>query len=186
MDIGDLLREAREAKNWSLRDAAERSGLSLSFIGAVERNETSPSMRSLKNLTDALGVHLTDLFKNLEQAPDTITIKSPLVTPEMRQRLDNVFPGVAMYVLSHETSNSLQALMVVARPGGSTGEGDFTHEGEEFALLLSGTLWLRVGDREYNLRQGDSISFQSSVPHRWENRDVIPCMCLWVLTPPSW
>lgn len=176
MDIGTFLKETREGKKWTLRDAADHSGLSPSFIGAVERNETSPSMRSLKSLTDALGIRLTDAVKYLEQEEETH--RSLLVPPEMRRRINHVFPGVEMYVLSPETNDSLQALMMIAEPGGSTGEGDFVHEGEEFALLLSGTLWLKIGDNEYNLRQGDSIGFKSSVPHRWENRGVLPSICL--------
>jgi transcriptional regulator with XRE-family HTH domain len=183
VEIGEILKKAREVKKWSLRDAADHSGLSPSFISAVERNETSPSMRSLKSLTDALDIRLTDVVKYFEQEE---TSNSPLITPEMRRRINQVFPGVQMYVLSPETNDSLQALMIIAEPGGSTGEGDFRHEGEEFAFLLSGTLWIKIGDTEYNLRQGDSISFKSSTPHRWENRGVLPSICLWVLTPPSW
>jgi transcriptional regulator with XRE-family HTH domain len=172
----------RESRGLSLREVGERAGLSPSFVGQVERNETSPSMRSLKSITDALGVRLTDLLKDLEEIKES---DLNLTTPEMRRRLDNVFSGVEMYVLSPDNGGKMQALMVVARPGGSTG-GMFTHEGEEFAMLLSGTLWIQIGDKEYHLRQGDTISFESSVPHRWENRGVLPCVCLWVMTPPSW
>ncbi len=184
MNIGSLIKQIREAKGLSLRDLSEKSGLSPSFLGQIERGDTSPSMRSMKVLTDALGIRLTELFSSIEKenghSPHVITL-------EQRQKIANVFPaGVDMYLLAPENDGVLQPLMVFAQPGASTGEGFFSHEGEEFAYVLMGSLWIKIDDFEYDLREGDSVSFKSKSLHRWENRGASTAVILWVLTPRAW
>lgn len=182
MNIGTLIKQVRENKGLSLRDVSERCGLSASFIGQIERDETSPSMRSIKSITDALGIKLTELFKNIENQENP----SPLVVLHNRRKIENLFLGVEMYLISPSENRNLQSVIVYAQPGASTGENYFKHDGEEFAYLLSGTLWIWLDGKEYNLREGDSFGFNSNSPHKWENRGILPSICLWVLTPPSW
>src|SRR5699024_432759 len=119
-------------------EVGERSKISPSFIGQIERNETSPSMKSIMSITEALGMRLTDLLSEIEEFE--YDQSSEVITPEKRKRIDNVFSGVEMYVLSSDKISGLQVLMIIARPGASTG-GIFKHSGEEFAIVLSGTLW---------------------------------------------
>lgn len=181
MEIGELFKQIREQKGLSLRELSEKSGLSASFIGQVERNETSPSMRSVMSMAQALGIKLTELFSTIEEAE-----ASPVITSTNRRKLDKVFPGVEMYILSPNNDGLLQPIFIIAQPGGSTGDGFFRHEGEEFAFVMSGSLWIQLGENEYSLQEGDSISFKSSLPHRWENRGNTNSICIWILTPPSW
>lgn len=182
MKIGDVLRHIREARGLSLRELSQKSGLSASFIGQIERDETSPSVRSLKALTDALGIKLVDLFNGIEQNGSA---SSPVVTPDKRRRIEYPGYGVQMYLLTPDTNRDLQLILIIAEPGGSTGEGLYSHEGEEAGLILSGSLYVQIGDKEYYLREGDSLSFKCSTPHRWENRGKTTSISVWAITPPS-
>jgi transcriptional regulator with XRE-family HTH domain len=184
MDIGGLIKQIRESKGQSLRDLSEKSGLSPSFLGQIERGETSPSMRSVKVLTEALGIRLTELFRTIEKEAGQ---SSHVVTLEQRRKIPNVFPpGIEMFFLAPENNGVLQPLMVFAEPGVSTGEGFFSHEGEEFAYVLLGSLWIKIDDAEYDMREGDCVSFKSKSIHRWENRGSATSVTLWVLTPRAW
>ncbi len=60
---------------------------------------------------------------------------------------------------------------------------DYAHEGEEFAHVLSGALVFAVDGMEHRLETGDSIHYQSTVPHLIRNEDTRPAEVLWVLTP---
>lgn len=180
MKIGDALRQIREARGLSLRELSQKSGLSASFIGQIERDETSPSVRSLKALTDALGIKMADLFDGIEQKAS-----SPVVTPDKRRRIDYPGYGVQMYLLTPDTNQNLQLILIIAEPGASTGEGFYSHEGEEAGLILSGSFYAQVGDKEYYLREGDSLGFKCSTPHRWENRGKTTSISVWAITPPS-
>ncbi|MBS7527677.1 cupin domain-containing protein [Fusibacter paucivorans] len=182
MDIGNQLKQNREQKGLSLREVGEISGLSASFIGQVERNETSPSMRSLKSITDALGVKLADLLISMEPQQET---PSHVVSINKRRKVENLFPGVEMYYLTPKDKKDFMVAILYAKPGSSSGDDDSIHEGEEFGYIISGMLRFWEDGKEYMLREGDSISLSSSVPHRWENGSAAPCISLWMTTPPA-
>jgi len=71
------------------------------------------------------------------------------------------------------------------KPGAGSGES-YTHEGEEFLHILRGEfeIWLN-NDEHHRLKQGDSLYFQSSTPHRWRNPGKSESWLLWVNTPPT-
>lgn len=70
-------------------------------------------------------------------------------------------------------------------PGASSGDQPHTHSGEEVGLLLSGELDYWVDGVHYHLRPGDSVSFESSAPHRYRNPGTVPAVCVWSETPPG-
>jgi mannose-6-phosphate isomerase-like protein (cupin superfamily) len=75
----------------------------------------------------------------------------------------------------------------VVEPGQGSGEEPYTHESdEECVIILEGRLEFWVGDDAYLLDAGDSILFESRVPHRNENPGPGPARVLWVTTPPSY
>ena len=77
----------------------------------------------------------------------------------------------------------LEPLLVTVQPSETMEEPPYSHEGEEFAYVLSGELLFVVDGVEYRLRGGDSIHFQSTVPHTTHNDADAPAEVLWVLTP---
>ena len=70
--------------------------------------------------------------------------------------------------------------------GASSGDEDFMHEGVEAALVLSGKLSLWVDEKHFLLNEGDSFSFASTTPHRFENVADGKTLVVWAITPPSW
>ena len=182
MEIGQILKRIRVSRGLSLRELSQKSGVSPSFIGQIERNETSPSVRTLKALTDALDIRLGELFDGIERNGE---VPSPLITPDKRRKIEYRGYGVEMYLLTPDLDRNLQLILIIAEPGGSTGEGFYTHEGEEAGIILSGSLCVQVGDTKYNLREGDSLSFKCSTPHRWENMGNAQSISVWAITPPS-
>jgi quercetin dioxygenase-like cupin family protein len=72
--------------------------------------------------------------------------------------------------------------VIVSATDGS--DGAFTHEGEEMLYVVSGTLVLQLdGTDDFDLRPGDSMSYDSSRPHAWVNRGNEPAILVWVNTP---
>jgi uncharacterized cupin superfamily protein len=66
----------------------------------------------------------------------------------------------------------------------NSGEGGMVHTGEEFAMVLEGTLKFVIEGEEYQLEKGDSIGFKAALPHRWENTSTQQARILWVVSPP--
>ena len=172
----DRLRALRRERGLSLREASRRSGLSVSFLSALERGTSGASLATIHRLATAYGSTLLDLFG--ARASDT-----RLVRPAERATLE-VGVGVRIEQLARDAEQLEPQLFVLA--SGASSDGAYTHDGEEFLFVLAGALSLWVGDAEhYRLTTGDSIAFPSSLPHRWRNDASRETRVLWINTPPT-
>jgi DNA-binding transcriptional MerR regulator len=178
---GRLLRRLRQARGLSLRDAAEASNLSLSFISSLERGVSGASVATLQRLTSTYGTTLAGLFAG----PDTASRRDRLMPAGERPVLRVGGDAVRIEQLARGTSQLEPQLFVLA--AGATSDGAYAHAGEEFLYLLSGALTVWVGDDEtYQLtRAGDALSFPSTLPHRWRNDAGGETRLLWINTPPT-
>jgi DNA-binding transcriptional MerR regulator len=177
---GAPLRRTREELGLSLREASERSGLSISFISALERGVSGASVATIQRLTAAYGTTLHELFG----ARDGDTPQR-LVRASGRRALRLGGADVRIEELARGTRHLEPQLFILA-PGASS-DGAYSHEGEEFLYLLSGAVTVWVGDDEvYALdRAGDALSFPSTLPHRWRNDAGGESRLLWINTPPT-
>lgn len=177
---GRLLRELRERRCLSLREAATLSGLSVSFVSALERGVSGASVSTLQRLTAAYGTTLAELLGG----PDAAS-RDRLVPADERPVLRLVGESVRIEQLARGATQLEPQLFVLSR--GATSDGAYAHAGEEFLYLLSGALTVWVGDDEtYQLiRAGDALSFPSTLPHRWRNDARGETRLLWINTPPT-
>lgn len=177
---GRLLRRLRTERKLSLRDASLRTGLSLSFLSALERGVSGASIATLQRLTSAYGTTLHELFGS----PDEDSRKR-LVRAGERHVLRMGAAEVRIEQLARG-ARQLEPQLFVLAPG-ATSDGAYAHEGEEFLYLLSGAMTLWVGDDEtYRLtRAGDALCFPSTLPHRWRNDARGETRLLWINTPPT-
>jgi DNA-binding transcriptional MerR regulator/quercetin dioxygenase-like cupin family protein len=174
---GGQLRSLRRRRGLSLRAAASLTGLSPSFISALERDAAGASVSSLKQLTEAYGVTMLDLFGT--HAPAARHVR-----PEQRPVLELEGRGVRIEQLALG-ARLLEPQLFVLAPGAGS-DGSYTHAGEELLYVMSGALTVWVGERErYRLRAGDSLCFPSTLSHRWRNRAGGETRLLWINTPPT-
>jgi transcriptional regulator with XRE-family HTH domain len=164
----------------TLRDVAERAGLSESFLSQVERGRASASIASLRRIADALGIGISDLFQPAAPA-----------RPKVLRRDDR--PALAFGVLGRKlmlTPKPLHELEVFVgelEPGGSTGEEQYAHgDSEELFVVLRGSVRLELGDELHELDEGDSIDYRSSTPHRISNAGDGLAEVMWIISPPSY
>jgi DNA-binding transcriptional MerR regulator/quercetin dioxygenase-like cupin family protein len=171
------LRELRRERGLSLRDAADRSGLSVSFLSALERGTTGASIATVQRLTRAYGSTLLDLFGPTTGADRRVVRRRDRPALEVGE-------GVRIEQLARGAVHLEPQLFVLAP--GATSEDAYAHEGEEFLYVLTGSLSLWIGDAEhYRLDVGDAVSFPSSLPHRWLSDTAEETRLLWINTPPT-
>lgn len=177
---GRLFRRLRKIRGLRLREASERTGLSVSFLSALERGLSGASVSTLQRLTAAYGTTLAELFGG----PDTAS-RDRLVPADARPVLRVGGESVRIEQLARGATQLEPQLFVLSE--GATSEGAYTHAGEEFLYLLSGAVTVWVGDDEtYQLtRAGDALSFPSTLPHRWRNDAGGETRLLWINTPPT-
>jgi DNA-binding transcriptional MerR regulator/quercetin dioxygenase-like cupin family protein len=174
--LGPQLRRMRERKRYNLAEAARRAGVSSGFLSAVERSLANASVATLQRLAMSYGTTVMELFK-------TAPHDRRLVTPAERRVLE-VHNGVRMELLSSGAPMLQSMLFRVAPLAGS--EGAYSHQGEEFIFMVSGTLEVWLDELEcFVLREGDSFWFPSTHAHRWFNPGNIDAVLLWINTPPT-
>jgi transcriptional regulator with XRE-family HTH domain len=181
VDVGARLRAIRHLRRATLKTVADRAGLSESFLSQVERGKASPSVASLTRIAGALGVQVADLFEAHTARSDPRVLR-----PEHRPTL--AFGNRARkYLLTPRPLENLEVFTAEFVPGGSTGDEPYTHgESEELVVVLSGRIQLQLGERLFELEQGDSLDYLSSTPHRVANAGDDIAEVMWIISPPSY
>lgn len=184
--IGDRLRKIRKSKGLTINYVAKETGFTSSFISQLERGLTKASVAALQKITKSLGVTLSVFFQE-----DTLTeVTSPeetvkVVRKQNRRKLTYPDSKSTDYLLA-ETNGSLEVINSKVEPNGGSGEL-FSHEpAEECILVLNGQLDVTVGENEYTLYQGDTITFPSRIPHGWKNNGSVTAELIWIVTPPNY
>ncbi len=198
--MGDHLRAARRRRRLSLRDLAARLGLSPSLISQVETGRAKPSVSTLYAIANELDVSLDELlFNDAGRAgrgsgegplrvvdPGATAIPAPSSGAPPVQRADDrkvirLASGVTWERLTTESVPGIDFLYVTYEVGGaSSPEHEFQrHGGHEWGFVLSGKLGVTIGFEEHELGPGDSISIDSTVPHRLYNRGTVPVHGIW-------
>lgn len=174
--VGERLRRLRVRSRKTLKDVAEATGLSVSFISAVERGDSGASVASVGLLAGYYGAKFSEVFGA------DLRRDSPLVRKDERaiMRLES---GVRFEDLA-ATTRQMDPTILHAPPGTGSG-GFYSHEGEEFVHVTSGILFVELKDQgTFRLEPGDTLYYSSRIHHRWwaeeEHAEVF-----FVNTPPS-
>jgi transcriptional regulator with XRE-family HTH domain len=178
--IGNRLRVARRLQRSTLKAVADKAGVSESFLSQIERGRTRGSVASLKRITDALGMTMADLF---DQDPRS----RPRVLPYGDRPKIDFGENARKFMLTARPLEHIEVFIGEIAPGGSTGAEPFAHgDSEELVLVLRGNVTVEVDGATYDLAQGDSIFYRSSLLHRASNHDDELAEVLWVISPPSY
>jgi transcriptional regulator with XRE-family HTH domain len=184
--IGGRLREERVRAGISQRELARRLGLSPSLISQLESGQSKPSVGTLYSIVTELGVSLDHVIRGSEATdgdgagPATRGPDSPVGHPGERAAID-LDSGVRWEELAPDNGEGIDFLHVTYEVGGAStaDESSIRHNGREFGYVMSGTLGLRIGFQEHELHPGDSIAFDSTIPHRLFNKGDVPVKAIW-------
>jgi transcriptional regulator with XRE-family HTH domain len=169
--VGRRIHALREAMGFSLRDLAERSGVSAPMLSQVERGETSPTLAVATKIAAGLELTLSQLLR-LDEGDHVAVSRAG----ERRrfERGGHRFEELTPPLPGQRADVSLHTL----KPGAATGgrEDPPMHEpgSRETAVVLTGTLALVVDGTRYELRAGDSVTFDADLPHHFENEGEEP------------
>jgi transcriptional regulator with XRE-family HTH domain len=167
-EVGPRIRALREAMELSLRDLADRCGVSAPMLSQVERGETSPTLAVASRIAAGLDLRLSQLLRLDEDGAVTVVRanerrKGPARTRGHRyELLTPPLPGLRAELSVHRLA-----------PGAATGgPGDPPmHEpgSRESALVQSGTVTLVCDGQRHDLRGGDCVTFDADLSHHFEN-----------------
>ena len=185
-NIGPRLREQRKHRGASLRELADKIGVSPSLISQIERDKVNPSVSTLWALVTELGLTMGDVFAETgtsgQSAVRFMPPAGPVATPQTRSVM-NLAAGVRWERLIAGSDPLVEFVYVVYDVGGTSCPEDslVRHGGREYGYVISGHLGVRIGFDEYELGPGASISFDSSAPHRLWTLGNAPVHGIWVV-----
>ena len=172
-NVGVRLRTLREQRGLSLRELAEHCGISFNAISRIERGESSPTVSTLHQLATALNVSIAAFF---EDGHEEATVFIP-----RDRRLRSSTNGISMESLGTGLRNQqLEPFLVTVEPGAGNADDPIVHSGEEFVHCLEGTIGYRVNNETYKLEAGDSLLFEATQPHSFQNSGDVDAQLLLV------
>jgi transcriptional regulator with XRE-family HTH domain len=176
--FGSRLKELRRSRGLTLAQLAERTGLSIGSLSQVERDLVSPTIRTVYAVSTALGVSPAWIID-----PDSVKAQDPdgpyIVRSTRRKPFFNR-NGVIKHLATPETEARYTGFIVRLEPNASSGDEQYTHAGEEIALVISGSLVLEIGEKTYRVNTGDSFAFPSSLSHRFYNDTPVDTVVFWI------
>jgi DNA-binding transcriptional MerR regulator/mannose-6-phosphate isomerase-like protein (cupin superfamily) len=159
--VAQRLRGLRNQLGLTVRQVAERTGLSASYVSSVENGYTRPSVSGLLKLSQAYGANILSFYG---PSPEP---RRRLVRSGAAEVIAMGDPGVGVALLTpHEGAIELHLFELA--PGASSG-GSYRHDGDEFWYVLAGTLGVWLDDEFFRLEAGDCLSFASTDEHRFAN-----------------
>lgn len=178
--LGKRLRVTRKERGYSLEELARKTGFSKSFLSQIENNKNSPSIASLKRITQALAISMGELFDEKKKPQQVFFLKRD------QRRTFEVAGDHATFEFGAAglPNRKMEPFFFSLQPGATSHELS-SHEGEEFGTVVEGTLLFELDGEPYPMEAGDSIYFRSNVPHRWSNPGTQTMRAIWVVTPPS-
>jgi len=178
--IGKKLKSSRLKRDKTIQELAEKSRVSSNMISRIERGLTTPSVEILMKLAGALGVSLSYFVEDAEKGSQVIFTAAgqgePIFFFEDKHQIFSLSqglrdPGFAVFV-------------DLLEPQCDSGEGGMVHTGEEFSMVLEGSVAFDIDGDIYQLKAGDSLAFKATLPHRWKNTSDQQTRILWIVSPP--
>jgi transcriptional regulator with XRE-family HTH domain len=164
---GIRIRKRREFQGLSITDLADRTGLADSYIEAMEAGEINPSLGPLLKVALALGTRL-GTFLDDEVGSDMCLVRAgDLEHDEVQGAARGKRKTLRFHTLgAHKTDRHMEPFFIEIYPDEPGVAPELSsHEGEEFIVVISGRLRVDLGQKHHELGPGDSIYFNSIVPH---------------------
>jgi transcriptional regulator with XRE-family HTH domain len=175
--IGATIRNLRTGRNLSLQDLSKLAGVSVGMLSQIERNLANPSLKILTKIQLALGTNAGAFFEDDPRAspePDFVRRKD--------QRAFCDLGTLTKELLSSGASQHLEIMLLHIPPNGSSGEQPLTSPSEKGGLVLEGSIFMTVGDKQAKLLEGDSFIFDGQSPHSFHNPGPGSAKVLWIIS----
>ncbi|MDR2851122.1 MAG: cupin domain-containing protein [Desulfovibrio sp.] len=164
--VGARICSFREDRALSLESLAENTGLSVEFLKKVESGKIYPSIGPLQKIARALGVRL-GTFMDDQYTCDPVI--SRIGGDEEDEALHKGRSAGAAYVYhalgKGKSDRNMEPFFIEIKPSGGCALEPLSHQGEEFILVLKGEIFVLYGRERHVLKEGDTIYYNSIVPH---------------------
>ena len=175
--LHEQVRALRKKQGMSLRQLADLAGVSAGLLSQIERGSTDPSLSTIRKLAAAFDADVATLFAEIK--PSGVHHSKPGSRPRL-----SAAEGHTTYERLTAGSSDLEVLHGKLAPGEATSPEGWSHPSTECAVAVVGSLSAEVDGVRYDLLIGESVTFDSRLPHRYFNDGKKPAEFLLAVTPP--
>lgn len=186
--LGSEVKELRKARKLTLQALSKETGISLSYLSAIERDVGNPSVEIIRSIADALAVDV-DWFFAPRRGKGPME-RAHVVRANSRRNLNILYgssPSEIGYVdslLSSTIGGKFYMGVSVYKAGSSREEVPYhRHDGEEHGVVIKGEFEMTIGDEAILLKEGDSYSFNADVRHHGRNPSDNETILVWAVSP---
>lgn len=182
LKVGEKIKLLREKKKLSLPDLAQKTGFSSAVLSQIENHMISPPLGTIIKLAKALEVETGYFFKEKPKSHHVIVRKDERASVSRVASKDGVSYGYSYESLGADKKDRrMEPFIVTLDPETVKKAGQSAHDGEEFIFVLEGQMEVTLGDHSDVLLAGDSIYYDSTIPHRVGAKGSAPAKILAVL-----
>lgn len=181
--VGQEIRGLRKARDTTIAQLGEATGLSKGYLSQIERGISSPSIKALHSISRALGVTISWFFP--PETEDDEGLRDIVVRAHARRSL-TFDSGITDELLSPNLDRTIELLRCTFPPGSESGQEAYNHRGEETGIVIAGQLDLWLDDEHIRLNEGDSFAFSSERAHRYANPTDRDTVVIWAISPPTY
>ena len=165
INVGERVKQVREQKGLSLEDVSQRTDIDASYLKQIEEGEVAPPLGIVIKLAKALEMKMGYFISGEENRPYTIVKKKDRKLVSRYDSRKGKHYGYEYESLApHKKDRHMEPFLVTLVPS-ATEEERSTHDGQEFIYVLEGKMEVRLKDEIHVLEPGDSIYYDSTVPH---------------------
>jgi transcriptional regulator with XRE-family HTH domain len=178
---GQKLRTIRKQRGLTMQQLADAAGVSTGQISQIERGQVIPTLVLFWKLCKVLDVPLHYFFEDDSAEDEQIVVRR-----DQRKQIHFPNSNVVYHSLLPHNRGEIDFLLIEIQPGEMhEKEQQVSHGGEECGIVQKGQLTVLLGERKHVLEAGDSIYFQSSIPHRFINEGTETSVSIWAMTQPK-
>ncbi len=171
VNVGERVKRVREGRELTLQDISQRTGLDVAFLEQVENGNVAPPLGIVIKLAKALDLKMGYFISGEEDRPYTIVRKNDRKVVSRYSSKEGNYYGYRYESLApHKKDRHMEPFLVSLEPSKADEERS-AHDGQEFIYVLEGAMEVRLGEEIYVLEPGDSIYYDSTVPHLVKNHD---------------
>ena len=162
--LGTILRNRRVEHGLKVSEVAKLAAISQGMVSKIENAQVSTSLDTLKRLCDALGLTLSQLFADIDRPQGVAQLVKAGEGLEVVRRGTERGHTYHLLAYQHGEQKTIEPLLVTMDDASEVFP-TFSHPGVEFIYILEGRLDYRHGNHLYGLEPGDSLTFDSKIPH---------------------
>jgi len=175
MNIGKRIRQLRVRSDLTQEELASRCELTKGFLSQLENDNTQPSLSTLEDIVEALGVTMSQFFSEDKDEKTVFGAEDWFVDEKDGAETDWIVPNAQ--------KNDMEPIILKLQPGAQS-QTVTPNKGEEFGYVLAGRVVLVTGTQRQHIAKGEAFYIDGRRTHYIKNESAKAASLIWVCTPP--